>query len=90
MAGNSRIVATIWSLGGSGNMPDTNAEFIIQYRCTGPVTGQINGEVVLQANATQNETQIKNDLSAALAAYLNPIVFPAQGYSASDVRGLNI
>jgi hypothetical protein len=90
MAGDSRIVATIWSLGGSTGMPDTNAEFIIQYRCTGPVTGQTNGEVVLQANVTQNETQIKSDLSTALAAYLNTVIFPSQSYAANDVRGLNI
>ena len=90
MAGNSRIVAMAVSLGGSSGMPDTNAEFIIQYRCTGPVTGQTSGEVVLQANVTQNETQIKSDLSSALAAYLNPIVFPPQTYASADVRGLNI
>lgn len=71
-------------------MPDTNGEFIIQYRCTGLVGGPINGEIVLQTDVTVNEAQIKTNLSNALANYLNPLISPPQAYAANDVRGLNI
>jgi hypothetical protein len=77
-------------MGGSNSLPDTDAEFIVNYRCTGPVTGATMGEVVLTVDITTSEAVIKNTLSASLAAYLNPLVFPAQSYTASDVRGFNL
>lgn len=78
------------SMGGSTGLADTDAEFVIRYRCTGPVTGQTQGEIVLIADVTVAEATCRNALSAALAAALNPIVFPAQNYTTSDVRGLNL
>lgn len=90
MAGNSRVIGRVKLITSSSSLLDTQAEFLVQYRCSGPVTGQIEGEAILVIDITQNDTQITSDLRTALAAYVNPIVFPAQAYAASDVRGLNL
>lgn len=65
-------------------------EFKVCYFVTGSVTGEYSGECQLAVDITQNETQIVNDLKVALAAYVEPRVFPAQGFAAVDVRGLNL
>lgn len=90
MAGQSRIVARIQSISSSSSNLDSQAEFIVYYRCTGPVTGQITGEMVLLVDITQSQGAISNDLQSALAAAVTPLVIPPQGYTQSDVRGLNI
>jgi hypothetical protein len=90
MAAQARILATIVGLGGSTGMLDTQGEVLIAYHCTGPVSGAINGQVALKCDVTQNESSIKNELSTALAAYLDPLIFPSQGYTTNDVRGLNV
>ena len=63
---------------------------MVDYHCTGPVSGGLTGQVVLLADATQNEAQINNDLSTLLAAHVTNLVQPDQGYTKSDVRGLNV
>lgn len=90
MAGQSRIIARIANVTRSSGTPDSNAEFIVEYRCTGPVLGLPVGEVVIQADITQSESALKGDLSAALAAAVNPLVTPPQAYTQADVRGLNL
>lgn len=90
MAGSSRIVGMVKTITGYTGMPNTNAQFIVQYKCTGDVSGQIEGEAVLEVDVTQNDTQITTDLRTALAAYVNPLVTPPQAYAANDVRGLNV
>lgn len=90
MAGQSRIVGRISTIAYSSSNADSEAEFIIQYHCTGPVTGQTNGEAVFVVDVTQAEAQINAALRAALAAYVTPLVYPPQGYAANDVRGCNL
>jgi hypothetical protein len=90
MAGQSRIIARITALTGSTGLPDTHAEFLVTYRCTGPVAGLVAGELTLQVDVTQNQSQIEGDLQTQLAAYVNNVVTPAQGYQANDVRGLGL
>lgn len=90
MAGNSRIVATVKAITTYTGIPDTNAQFLVQYHCTGPVNGQVDGEALLEVDVTQTDAQIQLDLRAALAAHVDPLVDPPQSYSGTDVRGLSI
>jgi len=90
MAGQSRIIGRIASITYSTSLTEDEAEFLVQYRCSGLVSGQFFGEVVLVCDITQAESQINADLRAALAAQVDPLVEPPQAYTASDVRGLNL
>jgi hypothetical protein len=90
MAGQSRIVARILSLSGSTGIPDTHAEFLVTYRCTGPVSGQVAGDLIFQVDVTQNESQIEASLQTQLAAAVSLVVTPPQNYTQADVRGLNL
>ena len=73
----------------SGNPPEI-LDFTIDYYVTGAVTGPIVGQVVLTADGNGNESQISADLRTALAAYLDPLIFPPQAFGANDVRGCNV
>lgn len=90
MAGTSRILAHIISIGRSTGVPDTDAEFTIMYQCTGPVSGVPLGQVIVQADITVAEAQIVNALQTAVANAVNPLITPPQSYTQSDVRGCNI
>lgn len=90
MAGQSRIIGRIMQITFSTSLTEDQAEFLVQYRCSGFVTGQYYGETVLMCDITQAESQINADLRASLAAYVDPLVKPPQAYTAADVRGLNL
>ncbi len=89
MARQSRIIGHIITITSSSNLTENQAEFLVQYRCSGLVTGQTAGETVLVCDITQAENAINNQLRAALAAYVDPLVFPPQSYVQGEVRGLN-
>lgn len=74
----------------SSSNADNEAEVIVQYHCTGQVTGALNGEAVFVIDMTQNEAQINLAIRTALAAYVTARVLPPQAYGASDVRGCNL
>jgi hypothetical protein len=91
--GQSRIIGRVVGIGGgTPEMTDNEAQFFVQYRVSGAMTltGQTSGEVLLVADITQAENQINNQLRAALAAHVDPLVIPPQGYVQGDVRGINI
>lgn len=90
MSGQSRIIARVAAITYSSSNADAQAEFVVDYHSTGQVSGGLTGQVVLVADATQNEAQIKNELCTLLAAHVNAQVQPDQGYTKSDVRGLNV
>lgn len=85
MAGNNRILAKINNFGISSGQPDNVVDFVLFYYCSGGLTGSISGETTVQADATQAESLLNIALKTALAAYVDPIVFPTQGYTVSDV-----
>ena len=90
MAGSVRVIGLISHISQSTGQLPTHGEVIVQYRVTGEVIGEITGEVVVQVDFTQAEAQISSDVRTLLAAYVEPRIFPPQGFGVSDVRGCNL
>jgi hypothetical protein len=86
----SKIAATVMSIGWTPDQPDGTIDVIVQYVVAGAVVGEIFGYALLRVDATQNDAQITNDLRTQLAAYVDPLISPNQGFAANDVRGLNL
>jgi hypothetical protein len=85
-----KIIGKVVGISRSTETPEDEAEVIVNYMVTGMGTGARTGEVLFQINMTQNETQINDDIRTALAAYVDPLVGPPQGFAAVDVRGCNL
>src|SRR3989304_6290473 len=59
MAGQSRIIGRIASITYSTSLTEDEAEFLVQYRCSGLVSGQFFGEVVLVCDITQADAPLR-------------------------------
>lgn len=94
MAGNVRIIAHITNIAHSSGETDLVAEFLIDYFISGVggagLTGPTFGQMVLTVDVTTNETQLVKAIQTAVAAYLDPLISPAQGFTFNDVHGCNI
>lgn len=86
----SKIIARVSGITSGDGMAEGEAQYIIEYFCTGLNGSGFVGSALLISDATQNDTQITLDLRGKLAAIVDQLVTPTQGYAANDVRGLNV
>jgi len=86
------VAATITAMGWTSTNSIAIVDFVVAYHVASDsyVSGLLDGEIVLTADITQNETQISLALRTALAAYLNTKLVPNPGISANEVRGCNV
>lgn len=89
MAAN-KIIGNVIALGRTTGQPDTNLDVVVRYYVTGQLTGKTEGQAVFSIDMTLNDTQIVTAIQTALAAFVDPLVFPNQGFAAVDVRGCSV
>lgn len=89
---NSRVLARITNVSQhSTGQAATNMTFIVSYWLSGDISGPVTGELTVDVDITQNEAQIKSQLSQAVADFCTALpLAPSQIYDATDVRGCTV
>lgn len=92
MAATTTVAGRITGTGFTSGNPVNIVDFIVKYHVASDagLVGPAEGEVAVKADILQNDTQITQDIRAALAAYLNTQLTPNPALAANNVRGCNL
>ena len=89
-ADNAKITGMVTAISHDSGQPDDTLTFNVTYFVSGPVAGILNGEAIVHVDASQNDTQIGHDIRVGVAAWVDPLITPTQGFALADVRGCNV